>query len=110
MRISGQRQTYPERGVTMENPTNEPPVKRVIHPPVGGITHWINAFAMLCMVTSGWKIYNASPIFNFMFAKWLTLGGWLGGALARHFAALWLLVVNGVVYVVYSLSSGHFRR
>ncbi len=87
-----------------------PPKARVIHPLMVRITHWINAFAMLVMITSGWKIYNASPIFDFMFARWLTLGGWLGGALAWHFAGLWLLVINGLVYVVYGMASGHFRR
>jgi thiosulfate reductase cytochrome b subunit len=87
-----------------------PPKARVVHPLAVRITHWINAFAMLCMITSGWKIYNASPIFDFMFAKWLTLGGWLGGALAWHFAAMWLLALNGLVYFTYSIASGHFRR
>jgi len=91
-------------------PGGEPPRARAIHPLMVRITHWVNAFAMLCMITSGWKIYNASPIFDFMFAKWLTLGGWLGGALAWHFAAMWLLVVNGLVYLSYSFASGHFRR
>jgi thiosulfate reductase cytochrome b subunit len=84
--------------------------KRTIHPLFVRVTHWINAFAMLCMVTSGWKIYNASPIYDFMFARWLTLGGWLGGALAWHFAAMWLLMLNGLAYVVYGIVSGHFRR
>jgi thiosulfate reductase cytochrome b subunit len=83
---------------------------RVIHPLMVRITHWVNAFAMLCMITSGWKIYNASPIFHFMFARWLTLGGWLGGALAWHFAAMWLLVINGLAYVIHGMASGHFRR
>lgn len=84
--------------------------KTTIHPLFVRVTHWINAFAMLMMVTSGWKIYNASPIYDFMFAKWLTLGGWLGGALAWHFAAMWLLMLNGLAYVVYGIVSGHFRR
>jgi thiosulfate reductase cytochrome b subunit len=84
--------------------------KRIIHPLVVRITHWINAFAMVCMITSGWAIYNASPIFDFMFPKDITLGGWLGGALAWHFAALWLLVVNGLVYLIYGFASGHFRK
>jgi thiosulfate reductase cytochrome b subunit len=83
---------------------------RIIHPLVVRITHWVNAFAILCMVTSGWAIYNASPIFGFRFAKYLTLGGWLGGALAWHFAAMWLLVINGLVYVLYGIFSGHFRH
>ncbi len=68
--------------------TDKPPRRKVIHPLFVRITHWVNAFAMLCMITSGWKIYNASPIFNFMFPKWATLGGWLGGALVWHFAAM----------------------
>jgi thiosulfate reductase cytochrome b subunit len=96
--------------VLKEHPGGKPPEARPIHPLTVRITHWINAFAMLVMITSGWKIYNASPIFDFMFAKWLTLGGWLGGALAWHFAALWLLVVNGLVYLIHGFVSGHFRR
>ena len=88
-----------------------PPRRRVIHPLMVRITHWINAFAMICMIMSGWAIYNASPIFAFTFAKWMTLGGWLGGALAWHFAAMWLLVVNGLVYLIlWGFASGHFRR
>jgi thiosulfate reductase cytochrome b subunit len=81
-----------------------------IHPLVVRITHWINAFAILIMVTSGWRIYNASPFFPFRIPSDLTLGGWLAGALQWHFAALWLLVVNGIVYVTYGIVSGHFRR
>jgi thiosulfate reductase cytochrome b subunit len=81
-----------------------------IHPLVVRVTHWINALAILVMVTSGWRIYNASPLFPFRFPNELTLGGWLAGALQWHFAAMWLLVLNGVVYVSYGIASGHFRR
>jgi thiosulfate reductase cytochrome b subunit len=82
-----------------------------VHPLVVRITHWINAFAVLLMVASGWKIYNASPLFeSFSFLEALTLGGWLAGALQWHFAAMWLLAVNGLVYLVYGIVSGHFRR
>jgi thiosulfate reductase cytochrome b subunit len=81
-----------------------------IHPLVIRITHWINAFAILVMVASGWRIYNASPLFPFRFPNELTLGGWLAGALQWHFAALWLLVLNGIVYVSYGIVSRHFRR
>ena len=81
-----------------------------IHPLIVRITHWINAFAILIMVTSGWRIYNASPLFPFRIPNELTLGGWLAGALQWHFAAMWLLVLNGVVYVSYGIVSGHFRR
>lgn len=62
------------------------------------------------MVMSGWRIYNASPIFPFRFPNPITLGGWLAGALQWHFAAMWLLVVNFLVYLAYGLVSGHFSR
>ena len=81
-----------------------------VHPLVVRVTHWINVLAVLMMVTSGWAIYNASPLFSFSFPAEVTLGGWLAGALQWHFAAMWLLVVNGLVYVVYGVVSGHFRR
>jgi thiosulfate reductase cytochrome b subunit len=81
-----------------------------IHPLVVRITHWINAFAILLMVASGWRIYNASPLFGFRFPNEITLGGWLAGALQWHFAAMWLLVLNGIVYVTYGVVSGRFRR
>ena len=81
-----------------------------IHPLIVRITHWVNAFAILIMVTSGWRIYNASPLFPFRIPNEITLGGWLAGALQWHFAAMWLLVLNGIVYVGYGIVSGHFRR
>jgi len=82
----------------------------VIHPLVVRVTHWLNAFAIVCMVMSGWQIYNASPLFGFSFPHWATLGGWLGGAIAWHLAAMWLLVVNGVVYFAYGVAGRHFMR
>jgi thiosulfate reductase cytochrome b subunit len=82
----------------------------VIHPLIVRITHWLNAFAMICMIMSGWMIYDANPLFDFTFPKWATLGGWLGGAIAWHLAAMWLLVVNGIAYIAWGLISGHFRR
>lgn len=82
----------------------------VIHPLLVRVTHWINAIAVFCMLFSGWAIYNASPLFPFVFPKWATLGGWLGGALAWHFAAMWLFALNGLVYALYGLLSRHFVR
>jgi thiosulfate reductase cytochrome b subunit len=81
-----------------------------IHPLVVRITHWTNAAAMTVMIGSGWHIYNASPLFPFAFPPWLTLGGWLGGALVWHFAAMWLLAGNLAIYLGYGLASGHIRR
>ena len=81
-----------------------------LYPAYVRITHWINAVAILAMIGSGWEIYNASPLFLFEFPKSITLGGWLAGALLWHFAAMWLLVGNGLFYVLLGLASGRFRR
>src|SRR5436305_1844172 len=83
---------------------------RVIQPAWVRVVHWINALAMILMIMSGWQIYNASPLFSFKFASAITLGGWLGGALLWHFAAMWLLMINGLVYVVLGFATGRFRK
>jgi len=85
-------------------------VTHVIHPAWVRITHWINALAMLVMIGSGWEIYNASPLFGFTYPSSITLGGWLAGALLWHFAAMWVLAINGLVYVALGLVTGRFRR
>lgn len=81
-----------------------------VHPLIVRIAHWINALAVLMMITSGWQIYNASPLFDWSFPKEVALGGWLAGGIQWHFAAMWLFVLNGIVYVAYGILSGHFRR
>jgi thiosulfate reductase cytochrome b subunit len=92
-------------------PASPSPVEyKIIHPLWLRLTHWLNAIAVFVMVLSGWRIYNASPIFPFRFPVGLTLGGWLGGALQWHFAAMWLLIVNGLVYLALNLGSGRLRR
>jgi thiosulfate reductase cytochrome b subunit len=80
-----------------------------VHPVWLRFTHWINACAALIMMFSGWRIYDASPVFpRIVIPTSITLGGWLGGALQWHFAAMWLLVFNGVVYLALNLASGRF--
>ncbi len=81
----------------------------LVHPLTVRVTHWINVIAMLVMIFSGWRIYNASPIFPFKFPVDLTLGGWLGGALQWHFAAMWVLALNGLAYLLYGIFAGHFK-
>ena len=83
---------------------------KVIQPAWVRVLHWTNAFAMILMIMSGWQIYNASPLFNFRFSHSLTLGGWLGGAIQWHLAAMWLLMVNGLTYLTLGLVTGRFRR
>jgi len=86
------------------------PARTLIHPLWVRLTHWVNAVAMVVMIGSGWEIYNASPLFPFAFPPAITLGGWLAGALLWHFAAMWLLAVNGLIYVVLGVATGRFRR
>src|ERR1043166_7811843 len=81
-----------------------------IHPVWVRGTHWINAIAVLVMIGSGWQIYNASPLFDFVFPRGITLGGWLAGALLWHFAAMWVLAVNGLIYLALGIATGRFRR
>ena len=81
-----------------------------IHPRWVRVCHWINALAILVMIGSGWQIYNASPLFDFVFPRQIALGNWLAGALLWHFAAMWVVVINGIVYVTLGIVTGRFRR
>ncbi|MDE2060942.1 MAG: cytochrome b/b6 domain-containing protein [Bradyrhizobium sp.] len=84
---------------------------RVIQPAWVRVMHWINAVAIILMIMSGLQIYNASPLFNSLtFSPTVTLGGWLGGALLWHFAAMWLLMVNGLAYLVTGFVTGRFKK
>ena len=86
-----------------------PATAKVIQPAWVRTLHWTNAFAMVLMIMSGWQIYNASPLFYFRFPASITLGGWLGGALLCHFAAMWILMVNGLIYLALGFATGRFR-
>src|SRR5665213_4078595 len=89
---------------------NSLPADAVIHPVWVRVCHWINALAILMMIGSGWQIYDASPLFDFTFPRAISLGDWLAGARHWHFAAMWLLMINGLVYVTLGLATGRFRR
>ena len=86
------------------------PEPELIHPAWVRIAHWINFVAVAVMIGSGWEIYNASPLFSFVFPRSITLGGWLAGALLWHFAAMWVLAVNGCIYLALGIATGRFRR
>ncbi len=86
------------------------------------LTHWVNAFALIIMVTSGLRIFNAYPMFTrrgetfccypfegARIPEWLTFGGWLAGARNWHFAMMWLLVLNGLVYLGFIYIHGEWR-
>ena len=73
--------------------------------------HWLNAIAMIVMITSGWGIYDDDAIFGWLyFPNWLRLGAWAAPSLLWHFAAMWFLGVNGLFYLIYGFVTGRFRR
>jgi thiosulfate reductase cytochrome b subunit len=86
------------------------------------IAHWLMALSILIMIGSGWRIYNASPILPFRFPEWITLGGDVDTALARHndpgvasaiawhFAGMWVLFCGYLLFVLWGALSGHFWR
>jgi len=96
--------------MTAETITTAVDTGATIHPRWVRICHWINALAILVMIGSGWQIYNASPLFGFVFPREIALGNWLAGALLWHFAAMRVLVINGVIYVTLGIVTGRFRR
>jgi thiosulfate reductase cytochrome b subunit len=84
---------------------------RRLHPLALRIMHWINALAMILMIGSGWEIYNDEVIFGWLhFPHDITIGGGPEGALQWHFAAMWLLMVNGLCYLAYGFATGRFRK
>jgi thiosulfate reductase cytochrome b subunit len=93
-----------------EDHAAETAAAKTIHPVWVRVWHWTNAFAMVIMIMSGWQIYNASPLFDFAFPRSITLGGWLAGALLWHFAAMWLLAINLLIYIILGFATGRFRR
>jgi thiosulfate reductase cytochrome b subunit len=84
---------------------------RRLHPLALRIMHWINALAIIVLIGSGWKIYEDEALFGWLhFPDWITIGGEAQGALQWHFFAMWILMINGVCYLVYGFASGRFRR
>ena len=87
------------------------PKTRRLHPLPLRIMHWTNALAMFVMIGSGWKIYEDEVLFGWLhFPDWITIGGEAQGALQWHFLGMWILVLNGLGYIIYGLVTGRFRR
>jgi thiosulfate reductase cytochrome b subunit len=84
--------------------------KTSLHPWWLRMIHWLNAAAVIMLILSGWQIYNATGFMGFRFPRGVTLGGWLGGGIQWHFAAMWLLGTTFVLYIVMSLVTGRWKR
>jgi thiosulfate reductase cytochrome b subunit len=97
--------------------------RKTVHSPFVRVTHWLNAFAMIVMIGSGWRIYNNVPIFSWLiFPEWATLGGnpeityklnkdvGFSNALLWHFAGMWLFFINGAAALIHGLWSGRLQE
>ncbi len=84
--------------------------KHIVHPGWLRTMHWLNALVVFILMMSGWRIYNATAFLGFAIPDGITLGGWLGGAIQWHFAAMWILGVNGLLYLAVNLASGRLRH
>src|SRR5688572_5374145 len=98
------------------------PMSKPRHHWIVRVTHWVNVVALTIMIGSGLRIFNAYPRFarrgetfccwpweGTRIPAWLTFGGWLGGARHWHFAAMWLLVANGLIYLAFLYLHGEWR-
>ncbi|MGA9658606.1 MAG: cytochrome b/b6 domain-containing protein [Asticcacaulis sp.] len=92
--------------------------KTSIHPLWLRLIHWCNAAAVIVLIMSGWRIYNANRFMHLYVpftnerlfpAKW-TLGGWLGGAIQWHFAAIWILFASAILYAILFILSRRGRQ
>lgn len=88
------------------------------HPWPVRFCHWLNSVSLLVLAASGLRIFLAFPSFGpkvpeqdfWKVPHFLTLGGWLGGALQWHFTFMWIYVATGVFYLGYHIFSGHYRQ
>ncbi len=96
--------------------------RKSVHPLWLRLMHWANALAVILMIMSGWQIYDATNFLHLSTPVWTdhglvwatgiarryTLGGWLGGGIQWHFMAMWILVINAVLYAVISIVTRRF--
>ncbi len=64
------------------------------------ICHIVHAFSAIMLMSSGWAIYNADPLYDFLFPKHISLGLYLTEALRWHFLLAWILLLTSVIYSV----------
>jgi Ni/Fe-hydrogenase b-type cytochrome subunit len=91
------------------------------------VMHWVNALAFVLLLMSGLQIFNAHPALYWGqssysgrppllqiegFPGWITIPGeqWLAMGRRWHLFFAWVLVVNGLAYLVYTIASRHLAR
>ena len=84
--------------------------------------HWINFPILTIMIWSGILIYWANDVYQVKigntllgkffpewFYKWLHIPYRLSEGMAFHFLFMWLFMINGLLYVAYTIVSGEWR-
>ena len=84
--------------------------------------HWINFPVLACMIWSGLLIYWANDVYKISwgnktlfrffptgFYKVLNVPFHLAEGMSWHFAFMWLFVINGLLYVLFTIFSGQWR-
>ena len=92
------------------------------HPLAVRWMHWINFPLLTLMIWSGMLIYWANPVYaiyigNYelfkFFPPWFNdffgIPFRLAEGLQLHFFFMWLFIINGVIYVIYTIVSGEWR-
>jgi len=86
--------------------------------------HWINFPLLSVMIASGLLIYWANPVYRLGFGShtllkmnisqpaWqkLHVNSRLALGMAWHFFFMWLFGINGILYVLYTATSGEWRE
>lgn len=88
------------------------------HPWAVRFAHWATAVSLFVLIGSGLRIFLAFPSFGPKIPQvdfvrpptFLTVGGWLGGALQWHFTFMWIFAGAGLLYVSYQLITGHYKQ
>lgn len=92
------------------------------HPIATRWMHWINFPVLTIMIWSGMLIYWANDVYQVKigntvlvkffpewFYKWLHIPYRLSEGMAFHFVFMWLFMINGILYVTYTIVSGEWR-
>jgi thiosulfate reductase cytochrome b subunit len=103
------------------------------HPAVVRVTHWVTTLCFFALLLSGLEIVVSHPRFYWGEAgnslskplfqipipasrPWVptgynyTLPDQNGWSRSLHFQTAWVIVIAGLLYVVYGMASGHFRK
>jgi thiosulfate reductase cytochrome b subunit len=84
--------------------------------------HWINFPVLMLMIWSGLLIYWAYDVYGVRIGSWtvvkffpgwfydtLKVNGRLAEGMAWHFLLMWIFLINGLAYVLYTVVSGEWR-